>query len=192
MIYSDLILWLACQESNRIEGESITGLSFNNHYRAALLARTSATHKQLLHPLVLHQLLFEDIPIGEEFQQVLKLGDYRPMGMNVYVKQEDGSNHRFPDSMRVPALMEAWWAEWCNSPDIDSSLVRWWFHAWYEAIHPQYDGNGRVGRLLWWNMTMIAGQELDVISYDGRVSYYRCLEAWRADHCNKPDMNPFR
>lgn len=191
MIYSDQLLYHACQESNRIEGEAISGLSFDNHYRAALLARTAAKQNQLLHPLVLHQLLFEDIPI------VVRLGEYRPPGMIVYVKQQDGSEHTFPDALFVPTLMDKWWAEWSNAwfdgePDFYSAMVRFWFHAWYEAIHPQHDGNGRTGRLLWWSMAMIAGQELEIISYEEREAYFIRLQAWRADHCNEPDMNPFR
>lgn len=196
MIYSDQLLYHACQESNRIEGEPLEGRSFDNHFRVALLAQTAAKEKQLLHPRVVHQLLFEKLPLPDRLQQLLRPGDYRPPGVNVFVR-DAGVKHVFPDAIRVPALMGEWWSEWCNSwydgePNFYSALVRFGFHSWFEDIHPFHDGNGRVGRVLWWNMTMIADEEIEIISYEERESYFTRLRNDRAAHCNKPDMNPFR
>jgi Fic family protein len=188
MMYSNELLYYATEESNRIEQEPVKGQSFDNHWRATLLARTAAQEFTLLHPRVLHQLLFEGLPMKQDLQAMVQPGDYRPPSVNA-----------FPEGREVGALMREWWAEWCKAraatvdPGFDSDLVRWWFHAWFEAIHPFADGNGRVGRLLWWNMTMLAGQKIEVIgSGDERFAYYDRLEAWRRDYCNAEHMNPFR
>lgn len=86
-----------------------------------------------------------------------------------------------------------WSAQHYGRPDLHQDLVRWWFHAWFEALHPFQDGkNGRIGRLLWWNMTMLVGKPIEIITCEERNAYYDRLEAWRADHCNEPGMNPFR
>jgi Fic family protein len=198
MTYSNELLYYATEESNRIEQEPIKGRSFDNHWRATLLARTAAEEFTLLHPRVLHQLLFEGLPMPLLMANEQAGGDYRPPGVTAYVQHEDGSKHVFADPRQVEALMRAWWAEWWKAwayhdPNIQSDLVRWWFHAWFEAIHPFADGNGRVGRLLWWNMTMLAGQKIEVIgSGEERFAYYDRLEAWQRDHCNTEYMNPFK
>lgn len=194
--YSDQLLYHACQESNRIEGEPLKGRSFDNHFRAALLARTAAEFQQLLHPRIVHQLLFEALPIDDDLQHLLRPGDYRPPGVNVYVR-DAGIKHVFPDAMRVPPLMDAWWDQWegyweSNRGVLKQDLVRFWFHSWFEDIHPFHDGNGRTGRVLWWNMTMLVGKEIEIIPYEEREYYFARLRDCRAIQRNKPDMNPFR
>jgi Fic family protein len=196
---SNELLYYATEESNRIEQEPVKGRSFDNHWRATLLARTAAEEFTLLHPRVIHQLLFEGLPMKQDLQAIVQPGDYRPPGVNTYVQQEAGRVHAFPEGREVEALMREWWTQWWMSrhygnPDFDSDLVRWWFHAWFEAIHPFADGNGRVGRLLWWNMTMLAGQKIEVTGSgdEERYAYYDRLEAWRRDYCNAEHMNPFR
>ena len=75
--------------------------------------------------------------------------------------------------------------------DLRQDSVRWNLHAWFEAIHPLIDGNGRVGRLLWWNMTMLVGAPIEVITFNERFAYYDRLEEWRKTNCNKYLLNPF-
>ena len=194
--YSSELLYHATRESNRIEGEPVKGKSFDNHWRATLLCRTAAEQDQVLHPRVLQQLLFEGIPFKNVSGTLLlppEPGDYRPM--NVFVGRP--RHHMFPPHQSVPGLMDEWWlwlwgAKNCQSPDLHQNLVRWWFHAWFESIHPFLDGNGRTGRLLLWSMAMIAGEDIEVIMADEADAYFARLAAWRTDHCNKPDMNPFR
>lgn len=199
--YNNELLYYATEHSNRIEQEPVKGRSFDNHWRATLLARTAAQERTLLHPRVLHQLLFEGLPlknVAGTLSHPPQPGDYRPLGWQSYVRRTSGEAHYFTDASKVPALMEVWWAEYldrkscANKPCLHSDLVRWWFHAWFEAIHPFVDGNGRVGRLLWWNMTMLAGDKIEVVAVEERQSYYDRLEDWRHEHCNAEHMNPFR
>jgi len=69
--------------------------------------------------------------------------------------------------------------------------MRWKFHAWFESIHPFLDGNGRVGRLLWWNMAMLTNERIEVIAFEERQVYYDRLSVWREVYSNKTNMNPF-
>ncbi len=197
--YSDDLLRHVTEESNRIESEPITGQSFDNHWRATLLVRTAAAAQTLLHPRVLHQLLFEGLPINNVSGSpppALKTGDYRPPPFQAYIIKADGLRHFFADPDEVPALMKTWWNTTrfilFTNHKLNTAEQRWGFHAWFESIHPFVDGNGRAGRLFWWNMTMLVNESIEVVTYDERVAYYDRLDEWRQEHGNKPDMNPFR
>lgn len=198
-MYSNELLYHITEESNRVEHEPITGPSFDNHLRCALLTRTAAQEKTLLHPRILHQLLYEGLPITNVRGTPtgpLKPGNYR-RNLHAYVIQEDGRRRYFALPEQVPALMYAWWGKaehalWFGAPSLRNAVTHWNFHAWFEAIHPFVDGNGRVGRLLWWNMVMVGDKDIEIVTYDERLAYYDRLEQWRRTHCNKPEMNPFR
>ena len=190
---NDSALHYATEHSNRIEQEPVKGLSFDNHLRAALLARTAADAGQLLHPRVLHQLLYEGLP--SDPRHTIVPGEYRDV--DVYIMQGLGKEYHFPPHGDVPDLMstflnELWKAQYYKRPNINQDQVRWGFHAWFETIHPFQDGNGRVGRLLWWNIEMLVGKAITVIAFEERYDYYDRLDAWRRDHCNTGYENPFR
>lgn len=197
MEYSNDLLRHATEHSSSIEGEATTGPSFENHLRAALLARRAGEVNQLLHPRIYHQLLFEGLPINSTMRPgaLVIPGEYRPGSVKVYVRLPDGRNHFFPDSATVPSLMNSWNMTAATFHQAGMPMtraeIRWKFHAWFESIHPFVDGNGRVGRLLWWNMAMIANETIEVIAYDERQVYYDRMGEWREVYSNRTNMNPF-
>lgn len=198
MNYNDDLLRYAVAHSNRIEREPTEGLSFDNHMRAVLLARTASEAGQLLHPRVLHQIIYEGLEVSGSTHPnhgPHVPGQYR--AINVMVNTRDGP-HVFPSAGDVPMLMREWWValfqSWAQgSPNLNTEDVRWQFHAWFEAIHPFVDGNGRAGRASWWNTAMTTRSGLTVIAFEERYDYYDRLDAWRAQHeRNGLPVNPFR
>lgn len=53
------------------------------------------------------------------------------------------------------------------------------FHAKFEQIHPFYDGNGRVGRLILFKQCLKLGIVPFVIHDTNKAYYYRGLKAWQ-------------
>jgi Fic family protein len=52
------------------------------------------------------------------------------------------------------------------------SLVALLYHVKFEHIHPFRDGNGRVGRLLWWWHEVQLGLTPTLVTYESRFKYY--------------------
>lgn len=65
------------------------------------------------------------------------------------------------------------------------------FHAKFEKIHPFYDGNGRVGRLIILKMCL----ENDIIPFfiddDNKIFYYMGLKEWQVDEKKERLLNVF-
>jgi hypothetical protein len=154
----------AVRESNTIEGVPNKDLWLENHLRAVRLCKIAANAGggQMLKPQVLHAILFEGLVGYLGFHNP---GEYRRCGVTV-------GSFVPPPSAEVPHLMALWAAE---EPDMDP----WDAHAWFETIHPFPDGNGRVGRLLYWNMQMQLGEPIEIIYAEKRFAYYEQLERWR-------------
>ncbi len=52
-----------------------------------------------------------------------------------------------PEAIHLPGLLENW-EQYINTDDIDPIVQTAIMHAQFELIHPFFDGNGRIGRLL--------------------------------------------
>lgn len=65
-----------------------------------------------------------------------------------------------------------------QKPALDDILD---FHVRFEKIHPFYDGNGRVGRLLMFKQCLKADIVPFVIEEDYRAFYYRGLKNWETE-----------
>lgn len=155
-------------QSNLIEGIDVGDGHplLDNHLLAARCVDLAAAVGEILHPRVLHSILFNglSLPLGHVPGQYrmceVRVGEYAP-----------------PLADQVANRMEAWWGF------IDEDLS-WDNHAHFEAIHPFVDGNGRVGRLVYWNQQLILGEDLEIISAAKRYTYYDRLEEWRKINFN--------
>ena len=67
-----------------------------------------------------------------------------------------------------------------NKQDLDLYDVAE-FHARFEKIHPFYDGNGRVGRLLALKMCIANGIVPFFINDQSKMFYYMGLKEWQID-----------
>lgn len=177
-----------CDESDKVEHvyEGIRSRYRQNHYAALRAVLVAAQERQIIHPRVLHQMLFNKTGM---MQQGIEIdpGAYRQV--SVYIQRSDvvGDIHRFPNWTRVPDLMVEWWADVENAerirlPNGHRPETIWDLHAHFESIHPFIDGNGRVGRLVMWGMQAFAGLDLRLVSLKNVGGYYDELEAWRAEN----------
>lgn len=97
-------------------------------------------------------------------------GSYRQIGVVI-----QGSDHKPPEPLAVPSLMEEL-AKWLNeqkeiSPLLESALS----HHRLTAIHPFVDGNGRVARLLGNLILIRRGYPIVNIRREDRPRYYEAL-----------------
>jgi fido (protein-threonine AMPylation protein) len=89
-----------------------------------------------------------------------------------------GSRHIPPPWQRIPELMEIWLA-WSDGdglaypPIVRAALA----HEAFLNIHPFYDGNGRVARLLLNLQLMRDGYPTVLVQRSARETYIRALEA---------------
>jgi Fic family protein len=89
-----------------------------------------------------------------------------------------GSRHLPPPWQRVPELMDVWlsWQQGdglAYSPIVRAALA----HEAFLNIHPFYDGNGRVARLLLNLQLMRDGYPTVLVQRSARETYIRALEA---------------
>lgn len=56
------------------------------------------------------------------------------------------------------------------------------FHARFELIHPFYDGNGRVGRLIMLKQCLENNIEPCIITEDLKLFYYKGLKEWQTEN----------
>lgn len=161
----DKIKRLAIYHSNLIEQIDDSSSLGQAHYKAAELAEISAREKTLLHPKVIHWVLFNEAGVS-------KPGQYRDCFVRVGL-------HVPPAPKDLPRLMEEWWDQAIDEFFATASLEAWAFHASFETIHPFEDGNGRVGRILWWSLLETLEEPIEIIEYKDRFKYYDRLEDWR-------------
>lgn len=125
---------------------------------------------------------------------------YKPVG--AYKREDNGTYRPGPDGKSVyhsylpaddvPLAMRRWLGEFnalyranAEVDDLVESYVT--AHAGFTTIHPFYDGNGRMARLLANLPVLFAGYPPIVIPLESREDYLKAL--WAADG---GDLDPFK
>lgn len=167
------------------EGLTIKGKPLKDH----LEAKDHHEALRYLYELIEHD---KKLPISEVLIRNLhklvvretdhSAGSYR--SSNVMIT---GSKHVPQEAYELPRLMRdlIWWirSAWKKLHPIEMAALS---HHRLVYIHPFFDGNGRVARLLMNLLLMREGYPLVVILKNDRKKYYQMLE--KAD---KGNLNPF-
>ncbi len=126
---------------------------------------------------------------------------YKPVG--AYKREDNGTYlvengksvyHSYLPASEVPQAMHAWLksfnARFDVAADSEAALDAYAVaHATFVAIHPFYDGNGRLARLLANLPVLFAGHPPIVVPVEEREDYIRCL--WDCQR-GKTDLVPFK
>lgn len=120
----------------------------------------------------LHHLLKNGLPADDEEDDVV-IGDYKKYPNEVGQIQT-------VHPKEVPSHMAELVHDFAERPFIDLYDVAE-FHARFEKIHPFYDGNGRVGRLLALKMCLANDIVPFFINDDSKMFYYKGLKEWQTD-----------
>ena len=171
------------------EGLTIKGKSLKEHLEAK-------NHKEALDFLyelidVNKKNIISEYLIKQMHSLVLKEADSEISGVyrngDVFIS---GSDHKPPSGFEVPSKMEKL-VKWIkkeqrNYHSIELSAI---LHHKLVAIHPFWDGNGRVSRIIMNIIIMNAGYPMAVILKNDRKRYYRVLS--EADKGNYKNLCEF-
>ena len=189
--------------SNRIEGSRLTHeqtryifethtvdgtahvndiLEANNHFKCIdyVLDTVSEpiTEAYIKH---LHRLLKTGL-IEDDYDDVV-IGDYKK-----YPNEVGQISTVHPKE--VAAHMQSLINEFSAKPQIDLYDVAE-FHAKFEKIHPFYDGNGRIGRLLILKMCLANDIVPFYINDESKMFYYMGLKEWQMEQKHERLLDVF-
>lgn len=125
-------------ESYHIDGITQTMMDAVNNYKIPL------THERLFG---WHAALF---PKGYSGMHKINVASYRTITMHVVsIKHyEEVIHYEAPAPALVPAQMNGF-LKWLNAYDNENPLIKAAIaHLWFVIIHPFYDGNGRLARII--------------------------------------------
>lgn len=166
---------LTLQETRvALEGITVGGKTLREHFEAI-------NHRDAI--LYVEEMVQQQKPLNEWLLKqlhalVLKnidaenAGQYRKL--NVLIA---GAQHRPPDSLQVPELMQAM-LEWYENAGQQLHPIERAarLHGELVKIHPFVDGNGRTARLLMNLVLMQAGFPAALIQVEQRLAYYQALD----------------
>ena len=165
-----------------------------NHARAIdavleLVGRGKLTEDDVFR---LHRLVINEQP-ADIYKPV---GAYKREDNGTYWPDENGRSvyHAYLPSDKVPEAMKAWLDEFngfyraeATEDEVVEAYVR--THVGFTSIHPFYDGNGRLARLLSNLPVLFAGFPPIVIPVESRQDY---LQALRDYEGGNTDLSAFR
>lgn len=157
------------------EGITVKGKSLKDH----LEARDQNHAIDHLYEMVEvdQQITFSEVTLRQLHSLVLKTSDaeisgrYRDGAVMIM-----GSDHTPPDASEVPILINSM-ISWLNKEGQQCHPVEQaaWIHHQLAKIHPFWDGNGRIARLVMNLILMRAGYPMAIILKVDRKRYYRVL-----------------
>jgi len=154
-----------------------------------LLDRDALTEQDLfdLHRAVLTDVVIDMLsPAGGWKREPNSTNAVGPDGRQTIIE--------FPAPHRVPALMAAWlvrfnaWSVESVDEAIDSYAIG---HLEFVSIHPFYDGNGRMARLLSNLPVLRAGLPPIVVPVERRLDYLRAISAYQLSIPSFPASDAF-
>lgn len=141
--------------------------------------------------LELHRLV-----INEQPHDIYKpVGAYKREDNGTYMLENGRSvYHAYLPADEVPRAMRAWVSDFnglfkARATEAEAMDAFTRAHMSFTAIHPFYDGNGRLARLLANLPVLYAGYPPIVIPVEGREDYIRSL--WDYER-GKTDLEPFK
>ena len=169
-------------------------IDVQNHARAvdAVLSLVTCGHLTEDDLFTLHRLV-----INEQTMDIYKpVGAYKREDNGTYWPDEGGRSvyHAYLPADDVPQAMKKWLAEFnglyradATEDEAVDAYVR--SHVSFTSIHPFYDGNGRLARLLSNLPVLFAGHPPIVIPVESRQDYIQAL--WSYERGNT-DLEPFK
>jgi Fic family protein len=162
---------LVIEEGQTIRGKSLREIyETRNHPEAIEYVESLAREQRRLTELdilTLHQIIMKDV------MEVRDIGRYRKGEVRI-----GGSKHIPPPAYDIPRLMGELVETINNNPDeyTTTELAAIILHR-FVHIHPFYDGNGRVARLLT-NLVLMRRRYFPIIiPKSDRAKYLRCLDS---------------
>jgi Fic family protein len=159
---NDLISFL--KESNSIEGEDWNNLPMEAAHFALSLVDKDITVSDICQIHKLHEDGYIESHAGYLWSGGNEFGVLRKCEVHV-------GNYYAPSPLKLPDLMSAYCSEW-------PTMNAWTAHCGFEEIHPFFDLNGRVGRLLWLMKVIKDGEYFRRMSFLQQF-YYQTLNNFR-------------
>lgn len=122
--------------------------------------------------MYLHKLLKNGLPVDDDEEDIV-IGDYKKYPNEV-------GHIQTVHPKEVPFYMAELVHDFAERQVIDLYDAAE-FHARFEKIHPFYDGNGRVGRLLLLKMCIANDIVPFFINDHSKMFYYMGLKEWQSD-----------
>jgi len=178
------------------EGLTVSGITLREHQEVVGHARAIDIIYELLSK---DELLQEDVfTLHKAIQTNLvididcPLGAYKVEVNGRYVNVDGKSEHKYyPHPQDVEHLMSIWFNEFADISNkelsLDESILRYTrSHIGFTSIHPFFDGNGRLARLLA-NITMLKSGYLPlIVDNKQRKEYIKLLSLY---NLNAPELD---